>query len=228
MKRINYLILTLISITFNCYSQECNDNNIFLSYNQLFLNNKYLAIKDNATNQITMHKYSNTYNYSLKFGYLYHNKKINYGFYVNYSSLDYRLNYFFNSIEYDPYLLDYSIIYAKYMGLSTILGKCVMNKNAFRVNINLFFENNYLIQNSYKHVFNNKKYTTSNEILYKQEIKKYLPVIGYNVEIKQKIFKKINMSLIPAVFYSLKKISDVSIQKKNIQFSASIQLGYEI
>lgn len=136
------------------------------------------------------------------------------------------MNYKFDALEYDPYLLKYSIIYAKYIGISTVLGKCVFMKNKFKINTNVFIENNLLIQNNYKNIFNNDEYTKSSDILYQQHIKNYLPVTGINLDFEKNIFKRVYASINTSFFYTLKKISDVSIDKNKIQFLIAINLGY--
>jgi hypothetical protein len=224
MKNIIIAITLIFILTIDVFSQE---KSLFISYSLINPNYKFLPVYDNYTHQITEHMYSNNYNYSMNIGLMKY-KKINYGLFINYSSLSYRLNYNFITYEYDPYLLKYSIIYSRYVGVGLIGGKNLVNKKTFKINTNIYFENNFLIQNINKHIFENNEYTYSKDILFEQKVKKYMPSIGINFEIKKKIFKNVYISVNPSVLYYFKKISDVSIEKNNIKYSLAIQLGYEI
>lgn len=227
MKKKVILIIIFLAIFLIAFSQEQCLNKIYVSYDHLFLNYKFLPIKDNFTNQLTEHKYSKSYNYSLNIGIMKY-KKLNYGLFMNYSSLGYQLNYKFVTFEYDPYLLKYSIIYVKYFGIGVIIGKSIINKNTIKLNSTAYIQNNYLIQNINMHVFNNKEHTKSKDILYPQQIKKYIPLIGLNLEIEKKILAHTYISVGPSIFYFLKKISDVSLEKNKINYSISIKLAYEL
>lgn len=221
------LMILMFGIFSTIFSQEQNINKVYFSYDYLFLNYQFLPINDNFTNQPTEHNYSKSINYSINIGIMQY-KKINYGLFINYSFLGYRLNYKFVTYEYDPYLLKFSEIYAKYIGLGITTGKNIINNKAFTVNSNVYIQNNFLIQNINKHVFNNNEYTKSKDILFPQYIKKYMPSIGLNLEIEKKMFTHAYISVSPSVLYFLKKISDVSIEKNKIDYSLSIKLTYEL
>jgi len=227
MKKKAAFIIVLLVVFSSVFSQEQISNKISISYDYLFLSYNFLPIKDNFANQLTEHYYSKSINYSLNIGIMKY-KKINYGLFINYSSLGYQLNYKFNTFEYDPYLLKYSMIYARYSGISFVVGKSLIDKNTFKINSNAYMGNVFLVQDLNKHVFNNDEFTKSKDILFPQQLKKYMPSVGGNLEIEKKVFTKAYISICPSVFYFFKKISDVSIEKNRVSYSVSIKLSYEL